>query len=85
MGVFCDNDPFLMAIIYGTDYSDTAMRKVFHIVEWARLKSMGLPTAGVRITNNGCGTDEMITDSDMMKIIANTMIHPVWMKEEKTA
>jgi hypothetical protein len=46
---------------------------------------MGLPTAGVRITNNGGGTDEMITDSDMMKIIANTMIHPVWMKEEKTA
>ena len=85
MGVYCDEDPFLMAIICGTDYSDTAMRKVYHFGEWARLKSMGLPTTGVRVTNNAAGTEGYIKDSDMMNLIAGTMIHPDWMKDGKTA
>ena len=85
MGVYYDEDPFLMAIITGTDYSDSAMRKVYHFGEWARLKKMGLPASGVRVTDNVNGTDGIIYDADMMDFIDSMMLHPTWMNETKSA
>ena len=75
------NPGFKIALETGTDFSDHGITKIWHISEYVFLKKLGLPSSGIRVTDEINNEEWIIEEDELKNFIKENDIHPNWMEE----